>query len=854
MMLSLAWSTLRARKGGFIGAFTALLCAAALITACGVLLETGLRGGIPTERYAGTPVVVTADQNLHWTKHKKGKEKVKSKPLPERAWLAADTADRLRNVPGVRAVVPELTFPATAFTTQGAPLGGPGDGPSWGHAWDSAVLTPFALTAGTAPTGPDDVVLDADLARRAGAAVGSQVTVQSTAAPKTYRVTGIAAPQDRTGLARQTTLFFHTAEAARLAGHPGQVAALGILTAPGADTSAVADDVKAALAGTTAQVRTGDARGPVEFIDAAKARVTLISLGGALGGTSLLVAILVVCGTFALSLQQRRREIALLRAVGATPRQIRRMVGLEAVFVGLLAGALGAFAGLGLARWMHGRFVEAGAMPKTLELAASPFPAIGAVLATVAAAWAAARISARRPARIRPTEALADAAIESPRIPVLRTVFGAVLLAGYIALLLVLRNLHTDAAATPVTFLSVVLAAVAVSLLGPVLARAATAVLALPMRLLSPVGGRLAASNNRARLQRVAAVVTPLALAIGMTSTILFVQTTTAHAASAQVAAGTERADYVLASAGPGVPRAAVDAVRNVPGVAGATQILRTNVRAGQDKFPAQGVTTEGAAHMLDLKATAGDLGALVPDTVAVSTQAARTKHVGVGDPLEITLGDGVKTTLRVVAVYERGLGFGDLTLPHDLVAAHVDNPLAAQVLIRTDDAQAPGTRAALDAAAAAFPGLKVLGRAEIEAARKDQQGTQAQVNYVAMGLIIAFTAIAIVNTLVMATAARTREFALMRLVGMTRRQILLMLRWETLTAVLTATVLGTAIAWGTLSSYAAGMTGTGTPYAPPATYAAIVGTAALLALAATVLPARLALRARPADAIGTKE
>ncbi|WP_436786004.1 ABC transporter permease [Yinghuangia sp. YIM S10712] len=849
-MLGLAWSTLRARKAGFAGAFTALLCAAALIAACGVLLETGLRGGIPTERYTGTPIVVTADQNLHWTKHKKGKEKTKSKPLTERAWLDAATASRLEGLPGVRAVVPELTFPATVFTAEGGPLEGPHDGPSWGHAWDSAVLTPFTLTAGAPPAGPGDVVLDAELAARAGAAVGTEVTVQSTAAPKTYRVTGIAAPDGRDGLSRQSALFFAAPEAARLAGHPGQVAALGLLPLPGTDTGDLAEAAEAALAGTTAKVRTGDERGPVEFLDAGKARVTLISLGGALGGTSLLVAIIVVAGAFALSLQQRRREFALLRAVGATPQQIRRMVGIEAVVIGLVAGGLGAFAGLGLAGWLHTRFVAVGAMPRTLEVAYSPFPLLAAVLATLAAAWAAARIAVRRPARIRPTEALAEAAIDPGRVGAARTLVGVLLLIGYVVLLVVLRNLHIEPAATPVMFLSVVLAAIAVAVLGPLLARGALALMSVPMRLVSPVGGRLAAGNSRARPRHVAAVVTPLTLAIAMTSTIFFGQTTTAHAAETQVSAGTD-ADYVLASAGPGVPAAAVDAVRAVPGVAGATEIVRTTVRAGQDKFPAQGVTTAGLDAMVDLGTTAGSLADLTEGTVAISESARRIKGASVGDDLEVTLGDGVKVRLRIVAVYERGLGFGDLTMPHDLLSAHVDNPLAEQVLVRTDS---PATEQALDAATAAFPGLRVLDRSEAEAVRKDQQGTQAQVNLVAMGLIIAFTAIAVVNTLVMATSARGREFALMRLVGMTRPQIMRMLRWETLATVVLASVFGAAIASATLSAYAKGMTGSGTPYAPPLACAAILAAAAALAVTATVLPARLMLRANPADAISVRD
>lgn len=151
MMLRYALQTIRDRKAGFLGAFVALLCAAALITACGTLLETGLRGRIATERYAGTPVVVSADQNVHQTtvKEKKGKTKTKhkAKPVAERAWLPASTVETVRSVPGVERAVPELTFQAVPV------LKAPADpaGPSYGHAWTSAVLTPFTLAEGRAP-------------------------------------------------------------------------------------------------------------------------------------------------------------------------------------------------------------------------------------------------------------------------------------------------------------------------------------------------------------------------------------------------------------------------------------------------------------------------------------------------------------------------------------------------------------------------------------------------------------------------------------------------------------------------------------------------------------------------------
>lgn len=132
MMLRHALQTVRDRKAGFLGAFVALLCAAALVTACGTLLETGLCGKIGTERHAAAPILVSADQNVHETtvKEKQGgrtKTKHKAKPVAERAWLPAATVATVRAVPGVERVVPELTFQAAPGHAPGKPLSSYGD-------------------------------------------------------------------------------------------------------------------------------------------------------------------------------------------------------------------------------------------------------------------------------------------------------------------------------------------------------------------------------------------------------------------------------------------------------------------------------------------------------------------------------------------------------------------------------------------------------------------------------------------------------------------------------------------------------------------------------------------------------
>ncbi|MGO4757082.1 ABC transporter permease, partial [Streptomyces sp. 2MCAF27] len=175
-VLTLALKTLRHRKAAFAGAFVTLLCAAALVTACGMLLETGLRGRVAPERYAGAPVLVAGDQYVHQTIHKSnGKTKHKAKPIAERAWIPASLAQRLRRSPGVREVVAEVTFPVSTPASAKT-------GPAQGHGWDSAALTPFTLASGHAPKAADEVVVDA----RSGARVGARLPVLTSAGPVTY--------------------------------------------------------------------------------------------------------------------------------------------------------------------------------------------------------------------------------------------------------------------------------------------------------------------------------------------------------------------------------------------------------------------------------------------------------------------------------------------------------------------------------------------------------------------------------------------------------------------------------------------------------------------------------------------
>jgi len=819
-MLSIALATLRARRGGFAGAFVALFCAAALVTGCGVLLNTGLRGQVSPQRYAGAPLLVAADQQLHFVEHKHDKAKTKSKPATEMVHLPMAEVTRVRAVAGVSTAVPDVTFPATVIRGPSGDVSQ--ENGSWGHGWGSARLTPFTLARGRAPAAADEVVLDA----AAHARLGERVVIQMPASTASYTVVGITAQ----ALSGQPAIFFADATADRLA--ENRLTAIGVWPAAGVDRAALVRRLE--RIGDGVKVYVGAAKGTVEFAGAARARESLVSMSAVLGGTALLVAILVVVGTFALSMEQRHREIALLRAAGATPRQIRRMLTQEALVLSVVAAGLGSIAGLPLADWLHRRFVAFGTIPERLHLVTGPVPPMAAALATVAAAVLAARVAARRPTRVGAAAALAAAA--APRRSALVTVAGLALLAAGVAAIVLLRALHTEPAAMPVSMLAVVAPAAGLMLLGPVVGHVAAAATAVPLRLLARTTGYLAAENIHANTRRFAAVAAPMTLAVAIAVTVLFTGTTLASAAQNEVRDGTIAA-YALGSTGAGVPADVAAAAAQTPGVIAVTQVLHSTVWIGENRYAAQGVTPTGLNATMDLGVTQGSIRDLSEKTVALSTTTASGLGMHIGDTLALRLGDGTPARLRVVAIYARGLGFGALTLPYQLLAAHVDVPMAATVLVAGPASAEP----ALQALAATHPGIHLVDSAAL-LSQQAAPGDDA-VRYIFLALVVGFAAISVVNTLAIATLDRRRELALLYAVGATRRQTLRMLRAETLAATAMGLLLGATIGGGALACFAAGMTGTPRPAVSGPVCAAIVAATCLLAYLGAAVPARLMLR-----------
>jgi putative ABC transport system permease protein len=851
-MLSLALSMIRNHKAGLAGAFVAVLVGSAVVTACGVLIDSGIRGGFPPERYAAASVVVGAPQSLAVP----GGD---PEPYSERVPLPAGRAAQIARIPGAARAVGDVSVAVSLAAPGHGILGGAAARPILAHGWSSAVLGPFTISAGRAPRGPGEVVLDTALAARAGVRPGGTVEVLSGSVPARYRVVGTVAPPPG-GLHRQSAVFFTDTQAGLVSGHPGQVGTVGVLAAPGVSAGELARRIAAAVPGVVTY--TGAARASAEFLDIGQARTFLVQAAGSLGGSMAIVVMFVVASALGLSLQQRRRELALLRAIAATPRQIHRLIGTETMLVACAAAVIGVLPGFAVSFLLRQAFAHTGVIPAGFTFVADPIPAIVAVALCVAVARLAALIAARRPARLSPVTALGEAAAGPRALSRFRLAAGYLLIPVAIAAALVTPLIVPGQAGQASVAAAALALVIAVALLGP---RWLSAVAGLSRPLLSrrrSPGGFLAAASMQASSRRLSSAATPLIMAVTLSAVEIFGAATMIAAAHQQARDGLT-AQYVLTGAWPGLSPRIAAAARGVPGVSVVTPVARTQVvasyRFGGDPaaetFSAQGLAAAGLPATLDLKFTGGSLDALRGNAVALSATAASTIGAHVGQTVSLHLGDGTPIRPRVVAIYGNGLGFGDVTLPHATVAAHTSSHLDTAILVRTaPGASVPAAGAALRAALARYPGVMVSGRAAFTAAQAGELASQSGATFVLDAVLLGYIMVAVVNSLIMATAARAREFALLRLVGSTGRQVRAMMRREAIIIIATAVVVGALAALPPLIGMSRGMTGSPVPSVPPLACLAIVAAVAALGWGSIIIPARLAMRSRPAGMLSSRD
>lgn len=822
-MFRIALRTLRFRKGAFIATFLAMTVGAMLVLACGGLMETGIRGDIPAARLANAQFVVTGAQRWDLPKADPNDEDEDSEAayLAETVRLPRGLVTELSRVPGVTAAIGDVTIPALV------------DGQSVdAHGWASAALTPVHLTTGAEPSA-GEVVLGQSMA----AHVGDRVTLGIRGEAKTFTVSG---------LVPGTAVYFANTDVDRLSGHPGLVDVIGLRGSP-----AAGDGIAKMLAGHGATVLTGDERGLAEYPESARAGENLIVLAAVFGGLAVMVMLFVVSTTLGLSIQQRQRELALLRAVGTTPGQLRRMVIGEALFMAVFAIALGCALGGLFGRWLLTQLASHGLVPTAMVHHAGWVPMAVAAGAVLLGSFFGALIAGRRAARTRPTEALTDAAIQRRWLSWFRAVLAVLAFGGGIALFIVTMAVMTGPIAASTAGPSVMLWAIALALVAPGITKVVLAVIRWPVRAFTGTAGHLATLSTKTRAIRVAAVVTPIMLATGTATANIYLQTTTVAVAN-EAFVENLRADLVLAG---DIQPDVLDEVRRIPGVQAASEFASStayvekpyDTAQSEDGWPVQGVTADAAARTTAFHATEGSLAALTGNTIALPTSHAAALGRHVGDTITLRMGDNATVDVRIVAEYPAREGFETTLMPARLLAAHTTSGLPTQVMIRTTT-PAPVSKA-LAELAKTHPGLAVVDRDTLVSSYAKDQEIGAWINYLMAGMIIAYTAISVVNSLVMSTSARRREFGLQRLTGATKGQVLRMMTVEATMTTAIGVLLGTVVAFTTLVPFTLVTDGSLLPKGPLAIYLGVTGAAALLTYGATLISTWVGLKTRPAEA-----
>ncbi|MFI6587397.1 ABC transporter permease [Embleya sp. NPDC050493] len=841
----LARTSVRFRPASFAGSFIALLFAATLVTMCGIFLESGLRAHVPPGRYADTPIVVAGQNSVHKTFGSGEDKEEVSVALPERSRIDAGLAARIAAVPGVATVLPDLTFPAQTPT---AVLDA--------HPWSAARLagTP---QSGTAPRA-GEAILTADAAARAGSGVvpGGTLRVSTPSGESTLKVAAVVP-------GRGAHLYVADAEAPKLAGNPGKVTAFGVLLGDRASTGKVAGDLRKALADADVKVRTGNGRGEVDHPGLGDTKAMLIGVGASFGGVVAMVSVFVVAGATSLSVAQRRRDFALLRAVGATPWQIRRMIATEAGCVALVAGLVGLLPGTLLARLWFDRMVDRGMIESGVTIAIGPLPMLAAVGAGIVSAVLAGLLAARASARTKPTEALGEAGIERARLGWFRLVLGLVSVAGAAALSGLAMKVSGDQAVAAASGV-IMLFMSGIGLLGPLLAHLFVRLTGVVLRLFG-APGQLAFDNARSNSRRLASAITPITLTVAFATTLMFMFAAQDHYSEKQSKAALT-ADRVVT--GPGFPARAAGDVARIPGVDAVTSVLTTSVVMSTsdalEKYPTQAIggTDSDLAKVLDLGIRKGSIEALRPGAaqpaggaVAMDRLTADVVKARVGKPIEMRLGDGTKIKPTLVATYDRGLGTAAVTLPRATVEHHVDAALDGRLLVRfAAGADPAAVDSALTKVTGQHPAAKIADRAGYAAERDQARETNKWVNQVMLIILAGFATIAAVNTMIVSTVARRRELGLMRMIGSTHAQVRGVMRGEAILVGVIGLVLGLTIAMITLVPFGKGAFGESTPYIPIPLLLEISAAALLLAPLAVAPVTRRLLRIEPIDAVGAKE
>jgi len=796
-MISVALKGLSGRKIRASLTAIAIVLGVAMISGTYVLTDTINNGfdTIFTRSYKNADVVISGKAAFD---NPNGNNTVEAPTFSE------TVLPKVQALPGVADAAGSVTTDALKLIGRDGKIVSTGGAPALGFSMDpdDQRFNPTSLTEGAWPSGANEVAIDKATASKEHFAVGDRIGVQAFGAVRRFRITGIAEFTGVSSVGGATFALFDRPTAQKLFGKVGQLDLIRVQSKAGVNASTLVSEIKPLLP-ATATVR--DA--------AAQAKEDKKQVGGfisfiqyallAFAGVALFVGAFVIANTLSITIAQRMREFATLRTLGASRRQVLWAVVIEAFVIGLLGSVVGLFLGLGLAKLLNALFVAIGIdLPQGNTVFARRTIIVSLVVGTVITLVASIR-PARRATRVPPIAAVREGSVLPPsRFARYGPVTAFAVLAAAIALVAV-GSLAGGIATGPRLLMlggGVLLLFFGVSMNAAKVVRPLAAVLGAPAQSIGGAPGILARDNATRNPARTAS--TASALMIGL-ALVTFVAIFGQGLRSSFEDAVNKLfiADYALTSTNTFTPIAAAagNALVGKPGVSDLTAIRAGSARylgSDNDLTAVQPNLNTGVA----MDWTQGDNG--VPGRLGsngffTSKDYAKDHDLRIGSPVSLLFPSGKRAEVRLKGIWDEpngGSPFADATISTALFDKYVPRPRDEMVLINTPDGVSDANTATLDGGVKGFADAKIQTRDEFKKNFEAPINRLLNLLYALLALSVIVSLVGIINTLVLTVFERTRELGMLRAVGMTRRQVRMMIRYESIVTSLMGAALGIAV------------------------------------------------------------
>ncbi|MFB7948457.1 ABC transporter permease [Kitasatospora phosalacinea] len=767
----------------------------------------------------------------------------------DEAVLTADTVEQLAALPGTeraRGVVSGFTAVADR------------NGTLIGQAWSSrgANFVPdasgadprYPMAEGRGPRTAGEIALNRQAVDKAGYHVGDTVRVAGNGAARDAVLTGVFTTDDPQVTSGGTLVLMDTATAQQELLEPGRFSSVVLTAEPGTGEAQLLDRARAEVPAEGVELQTGqelkDEQTKMVAAMVGNTKTVLLVFAG----ISLFVGIFIIVNTFTMLIAQRIKELALLRAVGASRGQVTKSVLVEALAIGVIASVGGLLAGIGIGAGLQSLLHSFNDGLPTGSLMIAPATVVGTLAVGVVVTVLSALLPAFRAARIPPVAAMSSGdQPTSQRGLVIRNSIGAVLALPGLGLILTGAN-RTGGPAQLMLSVGAGLTLIGVFVLLPLLSRPVIALVGPALAKVFGTPGKLARLNAVRNPRRTASTAAALTIGLTLVTTLTVIGSSVTSAVTSMVG-DTMKADYAVNMAnGRQLSTDLTGLVAKADGVKAVSQV--DNVwwdieGVGKDRA-IEGYDAAAFDQLVNLTMKSGSTAALGQDQVLVNEEFATKHQLSVGSALRATAAKGAPVTLTVGGVFEATDGVSPVVAPNRLIEANDPDPLVQQILVKGTDGPSPALKQSIKDATGRNPVMEVRTMQDLVDDFNRNISFTLNLMYGLLGMAVVVAVLGVINTLAMSVFERKREIGMLRAIGLERRGIKRMIRLESVVISLFGAVIGVLLgcflAWATLRVLASDLKGL-TTVIPYGSVLLFLGLAALVGMVAALWPARRASR-----------